>query len=226
MWLMLFPAVASGFRQQNAAAHMSRREVIVAVHPPPGSGYVQADEDQTKNRFDPWPESYKPNPDYPGTCVPGLGRENQPLSELDLEIHHEDIAFYEVPFHLRWPSNHPYLLGPYDRLAMAGRFVDGDVIDAKNRKNRARSAPKLESVEKLEVFAKTTDEDVAEEDDEEEAEARDPTFDDTSSSLLDAALGLGGDPASTGRSSAGKKNTKKKKKEDTSDDQRDDFLFD
>lgn len=225
MLLMLLLARAtSGFQ---ASSSSSRRACVfsVAVYPPQYSGYVQPDEDEKENRFDPWPETYKPNPDYPGTCVPGLGRENQPLAELDLEIHHEDIAFYEVPFHLRWPSNHPYLLGPYDRLELAGRFVDGDQIDATNRKNRKqRTPPKLESVEKLEVFGKTDDDAVEREEDEED---RDPTFDDTSSSLLDAALGLGGTPPTqkkrTPPASSPNNNKKTKKKQEDDDDE---FLFD
>lgn len=173
------------------------------VYAPEKSGYVQPDEDKTLNRFNPWPETYRPNPDYPGSCVPGLGDENQPLSQLDLEVKHEETAFFEVPFHLRWPTNHPYLRGPYDRLEIAGRFVEGDEADASNfKKAHELRAPKLEKVEKLDVHTAGVEETRSDS----SSDVRDPLFDDTSSSLLDAALGLDDAPPST--SSAAKASTK------------------
>lgn len=137
--------------------------------------------------FDEFPDTYEPNPDYRGTMKPGLGKENMPFSDLELCKPHEDFAAYEVPFHHCWPRNHPYLPGPVDRMEMAGRFITEEEFEIQNKKNKQVTAPVVEVLDTLGDDTVKTD--VKPDED------RDPTFDDASSSLLDAALGLDDQPA-------------------------------
>mmetsp|Transcript_7737 Transcript_7737/g.23584 ORF Transcript_7737/g.23584 Transcript_7737/m.23584 type:complete len:236 (-) Transcript_7737:853-1560(-) len=185
-------------------------------HPPSQSPYVQPDEEQTLNRFNEYPETYVPDPRYPGTSPPGAGPDNAPLSELPLTVMHNDIGFYEVPFHLRWPLNHPWLKGPYERLEIAGRFVDGDEIERRNRKSRGEPEPQIEKVQKLDKLGRAENEDRGEPAD------RDPRFDDQSSSLLDAALGLGETPKKNPSSSSRNKSPQGSQRLAADDDDDDD----
>ena len=162
------------------------------MEPPPESPYVSTDDDPDfREQFAAMPKGYVPNPIYKGTMSPGLEPENSPWQSLDwsdiTEIMDDD-AFFEVPFHLRWPTNGPYLTGPYDRIEIAGRFLSDEEIA---RRIKDPDAPK-----KKESKLQTLQDDDDDDDDEEEEDLekdRDPVFDDKSSSLLDAALGLDDD---------------------------------
>lgn len=161
------------------------RDLSLHVVPDRQWGYATpADEKLFDDEF---PDTYEPDPNYPGTCKPGLGKENMPFSELLNQKTHEDFACYEVPFHHCYTRNHPYLPGPYDRMEMAGRFISEEEFEIRNKKNKQAAAPRVEVLDTL------GDEKVETTDDSEEQD-RDPTFDDASSSLLDAALGLDDKP--------------------------------
>ncbi|KAH8065334.1 deacylase [Aureococcus anophagefferens] len=117
---------------------------------------------------------YEPNPEYEGTCVPGMGRENRPLADLTLETSIAPHAFFEAPFHARWPAHHPSLLSPAERLEAAGRFVDDDDEDLpENKKRRGGGRKKKTAVETVDREAEPAA----------LAEEKDPLFDDSSSSL-------------------------------------------
>ena len=139
---------------------------------------MQADEDEKQNRFNGFPETYEPDPEYPGTCIPGTGKENRPFDELSLEHSIAPHAFFEAPFHTRWPANHPAALSPWERLEAAGRFVDEEDEDRLEKKTRTQVSKKT-TVEKIDDAVETA-----------VVEEKDPLFDDSSSMLLDAALGL------------------------------------
>jgi len=160
--------------------------------------------------LDPWPSTYLPDPDYPGTCKPGLGGENAPLSSLNwtnVVDQFDDFSMFEVPFHVRWPSSHPWLDGPYDRLEKAGRFMSDEDIDREIRKGRSTRVKKSDD-DGLQVLDENFDEEDEEDKTDEKTKEKDPVFDDTSSSLLDAALGLDDDDEVEETT---KKTTKKKK---------------
>ena len=93
-------------------------------------------------------------------------------------------AFFEAPFHARWPAHHPSLLSPAERLEAAGRFVDDDDEDLpENKKRRGGGRKKKTAVETVDREAEQPA----------LAEEKDPLFADDASDLLDAALGLDDD---------------------------------
>ena len=159
----------------------------LSLFAPPGSGYVQPSADRLSSNFSTFPETYEPNTEYVGTCVPGTGLENRPFQDLTLEHSIAPHAFYEAPFHARWPGHHPYKLSPAERLEAAGRFVDED--DEQLPENQKRKVGKKRTtVEKIDVEDASAAAAAPA-----AAEEKDPLFDDSSSQLLDAALGLDDD---------------------------------
>ena len=56
----------------------------LSLFAPPGSGYVQPSADRLSSNFSTFPETYEPNTEYVGTCVPGTARDNAPLEDLSL----------------------------------------------------------------------------------------------------------------------------------------------
>jgi len=107
---------------------------------------------------------------------------------------------FEVPFHLRWPANHPWLAGPYERLERAGRFRTSTEIEIAIKDVRGRNKKRnnentqdngegtLGNLQTLDAIEDDSDLEVDDADTD-----HDPLFDDKSSSLLDAALGLDDD---------------------------------
>ena len=180
----LIALLAPGASLRVGRSRVARPGTALELYAPRGSPYVQRDADETGRDFDDFPESYEPNPAYEGTCVPGMGRENRPLADLTLETSIAPHAFFEAPFHARWPAHHPSLLSPAERLEAAGRFVDDDDEDLpENKKRRGGGRKKKTAVETVDREAEQPT----------LAEEKDPLFDDSSSKLLDAALGLDDD---------------------------------
>ncbi|KAJ1444524.1 hypothetical protein M885DRAFT_552708 [Pelagophyceae sp. CCMP2097] len=180
----------------------SARQLTVAhQYAPQGSGYVMKDEDDAgEMRFSEFPDTYEPDLTYPGTCKPGLGRENRPMNELSLDKSLiAPHAFFEAPFHVRMPPNHPWVLSPYERLELAGRFSDEGAAGDRGGDRRGAAADRdMTSKMTVEKFDRSADANGPEAD----AVESDPLFDDESSTLLDAALGLG-DDGTKGGSGAG-----------------------
>ena len=106
-----------------------------------------------------------------------VSREKVRATQANIAPH----AFFEAPFHVRLPANHPAMLSPWERLEKAGRFVDDDEdekINKPRKKKQQKKTTKVEAVDDIEVPVK---------------EEKDPLFADDASDLLDAALGLDDD---------------------------------
>jgi len=166
-----------------------RREVAVNQLPPEDSPYITS-KSPPEYHMNPWPETYIPQADYPGTMKPGATPENSPVADLDwhdVTETFDDFAFFEIPFHVRYPANNPHLDGPYDRLDFAGRFLSDEEINRRVKlgKDDADDDPPI-------VMDTAAPKPLAVEE-EGPVVARNPVFDDSASSLLDAALGLDDD---------------------------------
>ena len=118
--------------------------------------------------------------------MPGTARENRPLNELTMEVNIAPHAFFEAPFHARWPSNGPCTPSPFERLQAAGRFIaDDDALGAAEKAVSAGSVAVAPPVERATVVDAALDAAPAPD--------ADPRFDSAASALLDAALGLDDD---------------------------------
>ena len=235
-----------GDRDSSGESRRSRRESLTVRHfePPKSWGYATA-EDMNENAelmLD-HAEGYIPNEEYDGTCAPGMtgpeeyggAMDNAPREDLpyneetgELEFWIADHAFWQMPFHYRFPSATPWVLSPEERLRMSGQLVDeGSANDPISMKGvrRAAGAKATKLKKKVEVIrTRATDitagDDAAggtpaeggkgsaagEEDEEDDGGA---LLKDRDTLLLDAALGL--DDASS---------------DEDEDDDADDELFD
>jgi hypothetical protein len=99
-----------------------QRKSRLHQHPPPGSGYLGAEDEKCY-----LPDTYEPTMEYPGTLRPGRTREN--ISFQDLPIGDDDPDpipwphFQEIDFYHIWPAPHPDPKPINDMIAEYGRWA-------------------------------------------------------------------------------------------------------
>ena len=95
------------------------------VYAPPGSGYLDK-EDETSV----YPDSYDPMMEYPGTMRPGKTKENQAFENLPLADTDPDPVpwphFQEIEWHHLWEPPHPHSTPMEEFIEQQGRWASAE----------------------------------------------------------------------------------------------------
>jgi hypothetical protein len=136
------------------------------VYAPPGSGYLDK-EDETSV----YPDSYDPMMEYPGTMRPGRTKENQAFENLPLADTDPDPVpwphFQEIEWHHLWAPPHPHSTPMEEFIEEQGRWASAEE-EAQMRMEVRRGVRERRELEEMEKSATTLIVDTDEDDDEEE----------------------------------------------------------
>lgn len=148
--------------QQGRSDH-----VTLFLRPPPGSGYMSEEDEQSF-----FPDTYEPMMEYPGTMRPGRTPENQPFSSLPIQESDPDPVpwphFQEIEWHHNWGSPHEHPIPMEDFIEMQGRWASAE-MEAEMRagaRRGVRERREIEESQKAASFILDDDDEEDEEDDE------------------------------------------------------------
>ena len=228
--LLLSPSTCCGFTINNNKIHRSTITPLY-VYAPPGSGYMGRNpkQDNTDPKYkyalteeqidqicpEPYPDTYEPMLEYPGTMRPGRTPENMPYHDLPgLGIDDPDPVpwphFQEIEWHHHWDPPEDAFPLMEDFIEMEGRWASVEE-EAEMRMGMRRGVRERREMEET---ASGDNAMVIMDDDEE----------DESSMDVPSMMGLGdGVEALIGKKQETKKSTKA---ELPDEDDEDDFLFD
>jgi hypothetical protein len=144
-----------GTRSRNCRLH------IIA---PQGSGYATPDDETS-----PFPDTYEPMMEYPGTMRPGRTPEDQPFHDLPIGDDDPDPVpwphFQQIEWHHRWDPPHPHPIPMEEFIELQGKWATPE-MEAAMRAGARRDV--RERRELAEAEQKAT---VVMDDDEDEFEA-------------------------------------------------------
>mmetsp|Transcript_35602 Transcript_35602/g.72196 ORF Transcript_35602/g.72196 Transcript_35602/m.72196 type:complete len:369 (-) Transcript_35602:63-1169(-) len=192
--------------------------VVNMVYAPPGSGYLDKEDEETV-----YPDTYEPMMEYPGTMRPGRMKENQAYENLPLADSDPDPVpwphFQEIEWHHQWEPPHPHWTPMEQFIDEQGRWasVEEEAQMRMDVRRGVRESRELEELEKSGVSTLIVDTD---EDDEEEEE--EPQLD------LGQGIGglLGGDDDKGAAATADTDEEGEEEEVDDDDDDDTDYLLD
>jgi len=141
------------------------------IFAPPGSGYVEPDDEVNF-----LPETYEPMMEYPGSMRPGRTPENQPYSSLPISDKDPDPVpwphFQEIEWHHQWGAPHEHPIPMEEFIDMHGRWATVE-MEAEMRAGARRGVRERRELEEMQKSSNLILDD--DEDDDEESES--PRFD-------------------------------------------------
>jgi hypothetical protein len=135
----------------SRALVVQRKSIRLHQYPPPGSGYLGAEDEKCY-----LPDTYEPTMEYPGTLRPGKTREN--ISFQDLPIGDDDPDpipwphFQEIDFYHVWPAPHPDPKPIDDMIAEFGRWATPEE-EAEMMRDARRGARLMKEMQEAEKKA-------------------------------------------------------------------------
>ena len=197
---------------------IGRRPTFLSIIAPPGSGYARP-EDETS----PFPDTYEPMMEYPGTMRPGRTPENMPFQDLPIGDNDPDPVpwphFQQIEWHHRWDPPHEHPIPMEDFIEMHGRWATPEMEAAMRAGVRRGVRERRQEEESGKASVIITDDD----DDELGGIPDDPI------SLGDGVfgqLGSDADRAATAKAVDPANQGKEEEEEEEGDDGLDDFLLD
>lgn len=206
-----------------------RKSIRLHQYPPPGSGYLGAEDEKCS-----LPDTYEPMMEYPGTLRPGKTREN--ISFQDLPIGDDDPDpipwphFQEIDFYHIWPAPHPDPQPIDDMIAEFGRWATPEE-EAEMMRDARRGARLMKEMQEAEKKAFV----LVDDDDDEPAELVEDEGDAIVSGLREQIRGIQTTSKPLGKKLRGVDTIIEGEDEaidfselnfDESGDEEDDFLFD
>lgn len=108
------PLKTFGIRRQSTSRLM--------IFAPPGSGYATPEDEKS-----PFPDTYEPMMEYPGTMRPGRTPEDQPYHDLPIGDDDPDPVpwphFQQIEWHHRWDPPHPHPIPMEEFIELQGRWA-------------------------------------------------------------------------------------------------------
>lgn len=142
------------------------------IYAPPGSGYVERDEET-----DYYPDTYEPMMEYPGTMRPGRTPENQAYENLPCGDNDPDPVpwphFQEIEWHHPWEPPHPHPIPMEEFIEQHGRWASVEE-EAQMRMDVRRGVRERRELEELEKAGAST---LIVDEDEDEVEEETPQLD-------------------------------------------------
>lgn len=213
----------------SRALVVPRKSIRLHQYPPPGSGYLGAEDEKCY-----LPDTYEPTMEYPGTLRPGKTREN--ISFQDLPIGDDDPDpipwphFQEIDFYHIWPAPHPDPKPIDDMIAEFGRWATPEE-EAEMMRDARRGARLMKEMQEAEKKAFV----LVDDDDDEPAELVEDEGDAIVSGLREQLRGIQTTSKPLGKKQRGADTITEGEDEaidfselnfDESGDEEDDFLFD
>ncbi len=202
----------TSLRRQDAA-----RLYIIA---PQGSGYATPDDETS-----PFPDTYEPMMEYPGTMRPGRTPEDQPFHDLPIADDDPDPVpwphFQQIEWHHRWDPPHAHAIPMEEFIEMQGKWATPEMEAAMRAGARRDVRQRMEQAQAEQTATVVMDDD---EDDDFEAdipvELGDGMFGQLGSVAEEAVTAAAVAPSSEDEEVATKET------EDEETDDFDDFLLD
>lgn len=121
--LAFTPLVSFRPSEVVVSSSSSRRpSTFLSIRPPPGSGYAGPEDEVS-----PFPSTYEPMMEYPGTMRPGRTPENMPFQDLPIGDNDPDPVpwphFQQIEWHHRWDPPHEHPIPMEDFIEMHGRWA-------------------------------------------------------------------------------------------------------
>jgi len=148
---------------------VARRRALqpLMIYAPPGSGYVEPEDE-----IDYYPDTYEPMMEYPVTMRPGRVSENQAYENLPCGDDDPDPVpwphFQEIEWHHQWEPPHPHPVPMEEFIEQQGRWatVEEEAQMRMDVRRGVRERRELEELEKAGASTLIVDEDDDDEEDE------------------------------------------------------------
>jgi hypothetical protein len=105
-----------------AGTFLKRRSTSFFIFAPQGSGYATPEDEQS-----PFPDTYEPMMEYPGTMRPGRTPEDQPFHDLPIGDNDPDPVpwphFQQIEWHHRWDPPHEHALPMEEFIELYGKWA-------------------------------------------------------------------------------------------------------
>ena len=137
----------------------------LGIRAPPGSGYSSTEDEKS-----PFPDTYHPMMEYPGTMRPGTTPENMPYQDLPMADDDPDPVpwphFQQIEWHHKWDPPHPHPIPMEEFIDMHGRWATPEMEAAMRAGVRRdiRERQEQEATERQDMII--TDDDDDDDDDE------------------------------------------------------------
>lgn len=115
-------AVCSAYTTFPVRTFITLRTGPLFIYAPPGSGYATPEDEVS-----PFPDTYEPMMEYPGTMRPGRTPEDQPFHDLPIGDDDPDPVpwphFQQIEWHHRWDPPHEQPLSMEEFIELQGKWA-------------------------------------------------------------------------------------------------------